>query len=520
MYNNVLFNYNGQYTKKYMHYRYAIRLSFIAVFLTLVGLTIYYRYNVIKWYSLIPAQKNARNIVSKYRTKFLNQNHNKDIISKLVTNSYDLKLDLDLKNLAKQSLNFFREIEFMESIEQITLYDSMKNIIIRSKDDYVATNNVRKNIGIENLLLYLDKLLFYTYQKPNQNPTFKHGARITNCFVEFDNNTYPSRANTSPFSANVLIHCESPIILDHTVIAFLKITYNATQQWIYINNISKQVLTILLLMSLIFFFIIKSSISNVQQIINVQLNANKYLEQARQKAEKENIAKNKFLANVSHELRTPLSAIIGLTEIILSNSHCKINYYNYIRDIHNSGKHLLAVINDILDFSKASANKLTVENVAVDLNKLAASSLRLMYTKAKKAGIKLISKFPPDQIIINADAKRLKQALFNLLSNSIKFTPSKGSITLEISMNELKSLVYIKVIDTGIGIAEHDIPKALSSFEQVNNNLSNQREGTGLGLPLTKKLIYLMEGDFEITSNIGQGTTVTITFKYPSRTIN
>nr|WP_284524996.1 ATP-binding protein [Orientia tsutsugamushi] len=151
---------------------------------------------------------------------------------------------------------------------------------------------------------------------------------------------------------------------------------------------------------------------------------------------------------------------------------------------------------------------------------MAASSLRLMYTKAKKAGIKLISKFPQDQIIINADAKRLKQALFNLLSNSIKFTPSKGSITLEISMNELKSLVYIKVIDTGIGIAEQDIPKALSSFEQVNNNLSNQREGTGLGLPLTKKLIYLMEGDFEITSNIGQGTTVTITFKYPSRTIN
>ncbi|KJV78032.1 histidine kinase sensor domain protein [Orientia tsutsugamushi str. UT76] len=169
-----------------------------------------------------------------------------------MTNSYDLKLDLDLKNLAKQSLNFFREIEFMESIEQITLYDSMKNIIIRSKDDYVATNNVRKNIGIESLLLYLDKLLFYTYQKPNQKPTFKHGARITNCFVEFDNNTYPSRANTSPFSANVLIHCESPIILDHTVIAFLKITYNATQQWMYINNISKQVLTILLLMSLIF----------------------------------------------------------------------------------------------------------------------------------------------------------------------------------------------------------------------------------------------------------------------------
>jgi two-component system cell cycle sensor histidine kinase PleC len=126
----------------------------------------------------------------------------------------------------------------------------------------------------------------------------------------------------------------------------------------------------------------------------------------------------------------------------------------------------------------------------------------------------LIEKIPTAHIVVIADPKRLKQILLNLLSNAVKFTPENGSVTLEIETNELEKLVHIKVIDTGIGMSEKDIPKALSSFGQVDNKSNRHYEGTGLGLPLTKKLVELIGGVFEITSKVGLGTIVTITLKY------
>ena len=189
-------------------------------------------------------------------------------------------------------------------------------------------------------------------------------------------------------------------------------------------------------------------------------------------------------------------------------------YKDYINDINGSGKHLLSVINDILDFSKASADKLRVEKVELDLNKLASSSMRFVKPRADEANVQLIEKMPKEHIIIFADPKRLKQALLNLLSNSVKFTPSDGSVTLSIKKNNVKRLVYISVTDTGIGMSDQDIPKALSSFGQVDNTLSRKYEGTGLGLPLTKKLIELMDGKFDLQSKPDKGTKVTLTFEY------
>ena len=108
----------------------------------------------------------------------------------------------------------------------------------------------------------------------------------------------------------------------------------------------------------------------------------------------------------------------------------------------------------------------------------------------------------------------LKQAFLNLLSNSVKFTPSDGSVTLSIKKDAFKQLVYISVTDTGIGMSDEDIPKALSSFGQIDSKLSRKYEGTALGLPLTKKLVELMNGTFDIKSIVGQGTTITIIFQY------
>jgi two-component system cell cycle sensor histidine kinase PleC len=187
---------------------------------------------------------------------------------------------------------------------------------------------------------------------------------------------------------------------------------------------------------------------------------------------------------------------------------------NYINDINNAGKHLLSIINDILDFSKAFSDKLKVNTIELNLNKLIASTMRFVKPRADEAKIELIADLPKNHIIIKADPKRLKQVLLNLLSNSVKFTPENGCVTVLARIDQIKKLVYIEIIDTGIGMSEKDIPKALSTFGQVDNKLSRKYEGTGLGLPLTKKLVELMKGRFDLQSTIGVGTTVTLTFKY------
>ena len=155
-----------------------------------------------------------------------------------------------------------------------------------------------------------------------------------------------------------------------------------------------------------------------------------------------------------------------------------------------------------------------IETMDLDLNKLAAASMRFVKPRATKANIRLIEDFPEEHVVIKADAKRLKQVFLNLLSNSVKFTPSDGSVTLSIKKDAFKKLVYISVTDTGIGMSEEDIPKAISSFGQIDSKLSRKYEGTGLGLPLTKKLVELMNGTFDIKSTVGKGTTITIIFQY------
>ncbi|MGI4776220.1 MAG: sensor histidine kinase, partial [Janthinobacterium lividum] len=309
----------------------------------------------------------------------------------------------------------------------------------------------------------------------------------------------------------------SPESQDFKVRAIIEIDTDVTEQWQNISYLEKRVFITFMVIFTIFFAIVMYNTSYAQRIINRQFETNRALEEAKTKAESESSAKTEFLANVSHELRTPLNAIIGFSEIMVSETYGQIEnkqYREYIQDINNSGKHLLSVINDILDFSKASADKLKVEHIELDLNKLASSSMRFIKPRADEAKVSLIEKLPKEHIIITADPKRLKQALLNLMSNSVKFTPEYGSITLLIEKDEVEKLVRVSVIDTGIGMNEKDLPKALSTFGQVDNSLSRKYEGTGLGLPLTKKLVELMQGTFDIQSEVGIGTSVTLTFKY------
>ena len=213
---------------------------------------------------------------------------------------------------------------------------------------------------------------------------------------------------------------------------------------------------------------------------------------------------------MSHELRTPLNAINGFSEIMASEMFGPLGhdrYREYAGDILSSGQHLLSLINDILDMSKIEAGKLNLRLEPVAIDEVVEDTLRLIRQRAEKAGLKIRVHLPraPD---ITADFRALKQILLNLLTNAVKFTPRGGSITISAIVTE--DNVHISVADTGIGIAEKDLDRLARPFEQIENQFSKTREGTGLGLALTKSLIEMHHGRFEIDSVLGHGTTAQV----------
>jgi PAS domain S-box-containing protein len=234
---------------------------------------------------------------------------------------------------------------------------------------------------------------------------------------------------------------------------------------------------------------------------------------AKDEAEIANHAKSEFLAVMSHELRTPLNAIIGFSDIVLAETFGPIanaRYREYVDDIRNSGGHLLELINDILDLSKAESGRIQLTEEIVEVEPMIAACMTMLRPRAAQAGVELICEVAQGLPDIRGDERKLRQALLNLVSNGIKFTPPEGQVRVSVEM--AGTSLRIEVADTGIGIAETDIPKALSPFGQIDSALSRRHPGTGLGLPLTKRLIEAHGAGFSFESEIGAGTTVTIAF--------
>ncbi len=223
-------------------------------------------------------------------------------------------------------------------------------------------------------------------------------------------------------------------------------------------------------------------------------------------------AKSEFLANMSHELRTPLNAIIGFSEMLDSGYFGNMNprQKERVHDINLCGNHLLQLINDILDFSKGEAGKLALHEEEIVLADVVQECIRMMTDKAKAAGVLVDTDFAPDQShLLHADKRKVRQIILNLLSNSLKFTPEGGCVTIK-GGQDAKGNYMLSITDTGIGIPEHEIPKALSVFGQVHRDLSH--EGTGLGLPLCGMFMELHGGRLLLESRVGIGTVVKLIF--------
>ncbi len=217
--------------------------------------------------------------------------------------------------------------------------------------------------------------------------------------------------------------------------------------------------------------------------------------------------KSQFLANVSHELRTPLNAIIGFSEVLRARMFGELNkkQAEYIDDIHSSGRHLLALINDILNLAKIEAGRMDLELSRFDVAAAIHSALGVVRERANRQGITLV--FEPDETLGQwvADERKFKQIMLNLLSNAVKFTPDRGRV--EVQATTTNAALEVSVVDTGVGIAPQHLSTIFDEFRQLDPGNPRSEEGTGLGLPLTRRLVELHGGTMAVQSEVGVGST-------------
>ena len=226
--------------------------------------------------------------------------------------------------------------------------------------------------------------------------------------------------------------------------------------------------------------------------------------------------KSEFLANMSHELRTPLNAIIGFSQVLQDEMVGPVNekQAEYLDDIVSSGNHLLSLINDVLDLSKVEAGQVELEVHPFSLREAIERGVVMVRERATEDGVRVAFAADPEVDVVDGDERRIKQVIFNLLSNAVKFTPAGGEV--DVSATRVNGEFRVSVADTGPGVAPEDRDRIFEEFQQSETGVGH-REGTGLGLALSKRFVELHGGRIWLESELGHGST--FTFALPARSV-
>jgi CheY-like chemotaxis protein/nitrogen-specific signal transduction histidine kinase len=250
--------------------------------------------------------------------------------------------------------------------------------------------------------------------------------------------------------------------------------------------------------------------SEVARRTQALVELNEKLQISNDQLKRANRLKSEFLANMSHELRTPLNAIIGFSELLQEGSYGALSsdQNDFVKDIHASGRHLLGLINDILDLSKIEAGRMTLHPEECELNEIVRETLTVVHPQALKKKLVLEALIDPGAAFVKLDAGKIKQVMYNLVSNAVKFTPDGGRIDIAGSA-EGRDLV-LSVSDTGVGIADEDAAHIFDEFYQVDGSYTRKHEGTGLGLALVKNLVEMHGGSVTVESAPGKGSRFSV----------
>jgi signal transduction histidine kinase len=259
-----------------------------------------------------------------------------------------------------------------------------------------------------------------------------------------------------------------------------------------------------------------------EQLLNPWRELNRKLAAANVKLKEADRLKSEFVATISHELRTPLNSIIGFTKLILNELDGPLNELQRtdLTAIYTSGQHLLSLVNDVLDFSKIAAGKMELHKETLDFREIVVGVMSTTLALVGDKDIELIEEVEENLPTVYADRVRIRQVILNLMSNAAKFT-EEGSITLRVERiteeveldghRRTMPFILCSVTDTGIGIAEEDIPIVFEEFRQLDGSTSRQAEGTGLGMSISKRLVEMHGGRLWVESKVEMGSTFSFT---------
>jgi len=228
-------------------------------------------------------------------------------------------------------------------------------------------------------------------------------------------------------------------------------------------------------------------------------------EQALREAQAADRAKTNFLANVTHELRTPLNAIIGFSEIIKTGA-ASGDHTAYGKYIHEAGSRLLGIVNDVLTLARIEAGKLELDEQVASLDEVLRASIKSFRSEAEAKSVTIEHQAGPDHLVF-LDPSKMKQVFDHLLSNAVKFTHEGGTVSVAAAPSRQGDLIVL-IRDTGCGIPAEYLDRVIEPFGQVEDHLTRQTNGVGLGLPLARAMTGMHGGELTLTSEVGVGTTV------------